>query len=68
MIDAKKLGRIFREKEEVTLPELISEVDGSEDLVYVLKQLISSGIIVQYIKEGMPYGLSRFGKSFLGVE
>lgn len=68
MIDAKKLGKIFREKDEVTLPELIAEVNGSEDLIYVLKGLIKAGIIVQYLKEGMPYGLTAFGKRFLGVE
>ena len=68
MIDAKKLGKIFREKEEVTLPEIIQEVDGSEDLHYVLNQLIKSGIIVQYLKEGMPYGLTTFGKHFMGVD
>lgn len=68
MIDAKKLGEIFREKKEVTLPELIQEVDGSEDLLYVLKQLIMAGIIVQFLKEGMPYGLTTFGKHLMGVD
>ena len=68
MIDAKKLGKIFREKEEVTITELMQEVDGGDDLPYVLKGLIKAGIIVQYLKEGMPYGLTTFGKHFIGVE
>jgi len=66
MIDAKKLGQIFKTKSEVTLPELIAEVDGSEDLIGVLNGLIKAGIIVQYLKEGMPYGLTLFGKHFMG--
>jgi hypothetical protein len=68
MIDAKKLGKMFRKKEEITLPELITEVDGSEDLTFILKKLIDAGIIVQYMKDGMPYGLTLFGKHLMGVE
>jgi hypothetical protein len=69
MIDAKKLGDIFRKRKETTLVELIQEVDGCEDLPKLLQKLIDAGIVEQDInKEGTPYSLTKFGRELLGSD
>lgn len=71
MIDAKKLGKIFREKEEVTsdlISGLIEDERDKEQMHQIMKMLIKSGMVVQYFKKGDPYGLTTFGKHFMGID
>ena len=69
--DAQIIGNLLRGYDSITLEEIKIRVKKADDVYFIIKNLIKSGIIICFVNKDNPkgaYQLTTFGKELMGVE